>query len=164
MTQLTVAPRWRRLIALAYEAFLVLAVMLAIAFSYALILSSMQGNVLEFLLVYGGVFAYFAYCWRKRGQTLAMKVWRLQLLDSQQHPVTLKAAAIRYLILTACMAPTLYGWMAKKQSANNKWIWWLTLAIAALPFLWAFVDRSKQFLHDRLAGTTIWLMPIPPRE
>jgi len=32
---------------------------------------------------------------------------------------------------------------------------WLSLLSLGVGFLWAFFDRERQFLHDRLAGTLI---------
>src|SRR6266704_3164467 len=32
---------------------------------------------------------------------------------------------------------------------------WPSLLVFGVGFLWAFVDRDRQFLHDRLAGTRI---------
>ena len=34
----------------------------------------------------------------------------------------------------------------------------------ALPVLWALIDNDKQFLHDRLAGTRLRLLPPLARK
>ena len=39
----------------------------------------------------------------------------------------------------------------------------LLLGLAVFGLLWALVDRDRQFLHDRLAGTCIVLLPAPPK-
>jgi uncharacterized RDD family membrane protein YckC len=72
--------------------------------------------------------AYFLFCWLRGGQTLAMKAWRIRLVD-----VTPRKAVIR-LILAALLMP--------------------------ISIVWALVDRDRQFLHDRLAGTR--LIDVPP--
>jgi uncharacterized RDD family membrane protein YckC len=66
---------------------------------------------------------YFLWCWLRGGQTLAMRAWKIRLVE-----VTPGKAIARFLI-----------------------------AAALLPFsiLWALVDRDRQFLHDRLAGTRL---------
>jgi uncharacterized RDD family membrane protein YckC len=69
--------------------------------------------------------AYFLWCWLRGGQTLAMKAWHIRLVD-----VTPSKALLR-LLLAAVFVPT------------------------ALSFIWAFFDRDRQFLHDRLAGTRL---------
>ena len=71
---------------------------------------------------------YFLACWLRGGQTLAMKAWRIRLVD-----VTPRRAVVR-LIVAALLLP--------------------------ISILWALVDRDRQFLHDRLAGTR--LIYVPP--
>lgn len=83
--------------------------------------------------VFGG---YFVTCWRRSGQTLAMKTWGLRLVAPDGGPVSTTLALIRYALALASM-----------------------IALA-LGFLWAFVDRDRQFLHDRLLGTRIVRAPI----
>jgi len=70
--------------------------------------------------------AYFLWCWLRGGQTLAMKAWRIRLVD-----VTPRKAILR-LVLAGLLLP--------------------------LSVLWAFFDRDRQFLHDRLAGTRLALV------
>jgi uncharacterized RDD family membrane protein YckC len=72
------------------------------------------------LLVLAG---YFLWCWLRGGQTLAMRAWKIRLVD-----VTPGKAAARFLIAAALLP---------------------------LSILWALVDRDRQFLHDRLAGTKL---------
>ena len=67
--------------------------------------------------------AYFLWCWLRGGQTLAMRAWRIRLVD-----VTPGKAVARFLIAAATLP---------------------------LSVLWALVDRDRQFLHDRLAGTRL---------
>jgi uncharacterized RDD family membrane protein YckC len=67
--------------------------------------------------------AYFLWCWLRGGQTLAMRAWKIRLVD-----VTPGKAVARFLIAAALLP---------------------------LSILWALVDRDRQFLHDRLAGTRL---------
>ena len=77
--------------------------------------------------------AYFLWCWLRGGQTLAMKAWRIRLVD-----VTPRKALVR-LVLAALLVPT------------------------GISVLWIFFDSEKQFLHDRLAGTRLVLVPSAAR-
>ncbi len=72
--------------------------------------------------------AYFLWCWLRGGQTLAMKAWRIRL-----EPVSPRRALLRFL-LALLLVPT------------------------GISLLWALVDRERQFLHDRLAGTRLVLV------
>ncbi|MCI0354493.1 MAG: RDD family protein, partial [Acidobacteria bacterium] len=69
--------------------------------------------------------AYFLWCWLRGGQTLAMKAWRIRLID-----VSPTRALLR-LALATLLLPT------------------------GISLIWALFDRDRQFLHDRLAGTRL---------
>lgn len=75
--------------------------------------------------------AYFTWFWTHGGQTLPMKTWRLRLVRGDGAPVSIPRALHRYLLAV------------------------LGLLALGLGFLWALVDRDRQFLHDRLAGTAL---------
>ena len=78
--------------------------------------------------------AYFLWCWLRGGQTLAMKTWRIRLVAKDGHaPLAPKAALLRFL-------------------------WALLLVPSLIGIFWAVVDRDRQFLHDRLAGSL--LLPV----
>jgi uncharacterized RDD family membrane protein YckC len=81
---------------------------------------------------------YFGYCWTRTGQTLAMKTWRIGVQRLDGKLLSPRHAALRFVI--AC---------------------W-TVAPAGLGFLWALVDRDRQFLQDRLAGTRIVRLSAAP--
>jgi len=72
--------------------------------------------------------AYFLWCWLRGGQTLAMKAWRIRLVGA-----TPARALLRFLYA-------------------------LLLVPTGISLLWAFFDRERQFLHDRLAGTRLELL------
>ncbi len=74
---------------------------------------------------------YFVACWSRRGQTLPMQTWKLRLVRGENLPVGVGRALLRYVLS------------------------WPSLLLLGGGFLWAFVDRDRQFLHDRLAGTRI---------
>jgi uncharacterized RDD family membrane protein YckC len=74
---------------------------------------------------------YFVGSWRHRGQTLAMKTWKLRLVGAGGARITLRQAMLRY----ACA--------------------WPCLVLGGIGILYAPSDRERRFLHDRLAGTSI---------
>ena len=74
------------------------------------------------------------YClgfWCHGGQTLAMKTWRLRLLTRNGTPVCPAQALLRYLLC------------------------WPSLGLGGIGIAWALIDRDRQFLHDRIAGTQL---------
>ena len=69
--------------------------------------------------------AYFLWCWLRGGQTLPMKAWKIRVVQ-----VTPARALLRF-VLALLLVPT------------------------GISILWALLDRDRQFLHDRLAGTRL---------
>lgn len=120
--------------ALLYEALLVFAVMFfsGLAFQGAasgpLAGQSLYIFQLYLFLIIG---LYFMWCWLRGGQTLSMKTWKLKLEKAEGGTITQKQALARYILA------------------------WFSLLFAGLGFMWAFVDRDRQFLHDRLTSTRI---------
>ena len=114
-----------------YESLLVAAIVFA-AGSVFLFMSGGQPAVTPLARFAQGVFvllwvyAYFAWCWRRRGgQTLPMKAWGIRLVG-----VTPARGLLRFALAVA-LVPTLVS------------------------IVWALFDRERQFLHDRLAGTRL---------
>lgn len=128
----------RRVLALAYEALLLAALLLAGSLPYVVLMHGADRAWARplFQLYLGALCAvYLVWQWRRGGQTLAMRTWRLRL-------VTRDGAAL--------------GW----GQAVRRFLFALpgTLALGA-GFFWALVDREGLFLHDRLAGTRIIVDP-----
>ncbi len=73
--------------------------------------------------------AYATVSWRRGGQTLGMRPWRLRVVSADGQPPTRSALWRRYAVAT------------------------LSLAAAGLGFWWAWFDRDRLTWHDRAAGT-----------
>ena len=135
----TAAPRapalGRRLASGVYEILLLAALAMIATFPFLAVFGdSTQGwrrHALQaWVLVAIG--AYYVWFWTRGGQTLPMKTWRIRLVRAEGGgPVHAGRALHRYAL-------ALLG----------------TLAVG-LGFAWALVDRDRQFLHDRLAGTAL---------
>ena len=80
---------------------------------------------------------YATFSWRRGGQTLGMRPWRLQLLPAHAGPPTWKALWLRYAVGT------------------------LSLLLGGLGFWWAWVDRERLTWHDRASGTRMVRRPKP---
>lgn len=82
-----------------------------------------------------GLAFYFIWHWYGKRQTLAMRTWHLRLVAADGSPPGLVRLAWRYALA------------------------WPSIGMAGIGILWALVDRDRQFLHDRLAGTRIIFAP-----
>lgn len=82
-----------------------------------------------YLFVVAGL--YFVGSWTGGRRTLPMRTWRMRLVDDAGRNLTVRHAALRYTFAA-------FG-----------------VALAGTGILWAFLDRDRQFLHDRLARTRL---------
>lgn len=73
--------------------------------------------------------AYATVSWRRGGQTLGMRPWRLRVVASGDAALSWRGAWLRYAVAT------------------------LSLAAGGLGFWWAWFNRDRLTWHDRAAGT-----------
>ena len=129
----------RRLAALVYDAFLLTALLMfftgaALFFTHgAAVVPATAGNWTYvyragLVLVIAG---YYALNWRRSGQTLGMRAWRLRTVSDSGHSLSWGA-----VILRECFG--LIAW-----------------APAALGVLWLYLDPDHLALHDRLSKTRV---------
>ncbi len=96
---------------------------------------------------------YFVFCWVRSGQTLAMKSWRLRVVDSHGGLLSPLRAALRFLLAWTLFAPGLvYAALSGAGIAVNL----LALLVGLLVMVaLAKFDRGGQLLHDRLLGSRV---------
>ena len=124
----------RRLLSLIYEILLLIAVALlagGVAAALAQITSPAHTRLFTRINGLAAVAAYFAWQWQRSGQTLPMKTWHMRLEKVGGTRVELPRALLRAALATA-------GYL-----------------LLGVSVIWAFIDRDRQFLHDRLAGTRL---------
>lgn len=118
---------------------LAIGVLAAGFFAPHLVLGISVKTVLPGWLLMCHVFAllggYFVWHWRRAGQTLAMRTWQVVLSTPSGMKPTLARLAWRYALA------------------------WPGLGVFGASLVWALVDRDRQFLHDRLAGTRLVIKP-----
>ncbi len=124
----------RRLASALYDALLVVALVFIATFPFLAFVGDATHGWRRHLLqawILAVVGAYFAWFWTRGGQTLPMKTWHIKLVRQDGASVSAGRAIHRYFLAI------------------------LGLAALGLGFLWALIDRDRQFLHDRLAGTAL---------
>lgn len=124
----------KRLACVVYESMLLAALFLVAAFPFVPLVSALAPDHIRpalqiyLFLVAGG---YFTLFWR-RGQTLAMKTWRIRIESLQGGLPSRRQVWARYLLS------------------------WLNLMLLGVGWWSALFARDRQFLQDRLAGTRLF--------
>lgn len=139
------APLWRRLAALLYD----LLLLAALSFGYsALALLGhrlVAGPLAEDELLTDGwwfqlgwlalIVGFYVYFWRRGGQTLGMRAWRIRLQSEDGALPSFKQCLLRCVV-----APP-------------------ALAVAGAGYLWCLIDRQGATLPDRLSHTRVVVTP-----
>lgn len=145
MEPVTEKPRalvfWR-LFALLYDAFPVIALWFVASLTFTLAYTfgghhDAHQNIAPFSplqwLLWGVCWTmaglYAVLSWRRGGQTLGMRPWRLRVVGADGGRPSWRASWIRYAVGS------------------------LSLCAAGLGFWWAWVDRDRLTWHDRASGT-----------
>ncbi|WP_020209377.1 RDD family protein [Gilvimarinus chinensis] len=82
--------------------------------------------------------AFYCLFWRRFGQTLGMKAWRLKVTDIDGKRISISRGLLR-----CCCAI-------------------LSAIPAGLGYWWMLLDPERLTLHDRLSGTRVWQLPKEP--
>ena len=120
-----------RLLAMVYEAVLLAALLLAATAIFLAVAGDssrppLRAMLQGYLVIVAGV--YLIWSWTGGRRTLAMRTWRIRLVDRQGGTLGLGTALVRYVCAL------------------------LGIAAFALGLVWLLVDPERQFLHDRIAG------------
>jgi len=81
--------------------------------------------------------AYATVSWRRGGQTLGMRPWRLRVTAAAGGRPAWRALWLRYAVAT------------------------FSLLLGGLGFWWAWIDRGRLTWHDRASGTRLRREPKP---
>jgi uncharacterized RDD family membrane protein YckC len=126
-----------RLLAALYDALPMLALwfvatMLALALTGgALDVQRLPDKLLVQALLLAVTGAYFVISWRRGGQTIGMRAWRLRVVSADGKPLETRQALVRFGV---CL---------------------LSLAAIGLGFFWALIDAQNRTWHDIAAGTVM---------
>lgn len=124
---------FRRLAAILYDSFLLLAVLF---FATALLLPFNSGEaVTAKYIIYPYYFVvsfyFYGWFWTHGNQTAGLKTWKLRIQTQDGSSLTWKHAFVRFLA-------AILSWM-----------------ILGLGFLWILIDKKGYALHDYLSKTVV---------
>lgn len=126
-----------RVLALVYDAFPVLALWVATSGLFLLLRGGRPvepGSLiawLELVALWAVAGAYAVVSWRRGGQTIGMRPWRLAVVAGDGSRADTRRLALRYAVAT------------------------VSLAAGGLGFLWCLLDRERRAWHDIAAGTLL---------
>lgn len=153
------APLWRRLVALGYDGLLYLALLmaglvLAIPFVAFLVAEDARTPLHNYAVLQGYGFlvglVFFGWSWTRGGQTLGMRVWRLQVRRLDGLPLRWPVATLRF---TAALLPVLLGlWLGKHLGPP-------AYGAALLGYLPCLLSARGQAFCDLIAGTEVIELP-----
>ncbi len=140
-TQPGYAGLFRRLFAIFYDCFLLLAILFIVS---AIATALNHGKAVEpddtfypvfVIVIFGLSYLYFAWFWIHGGQSLGMKTWHIRLQNDDREnanrQIDWKIAAIRFF------------------SAIISW------GVFGLGFLWSLFDKKNRSWHDMISKTVI---------
>lgn len=133
----------RRLAALAYDTLVIVALYIMSGFvlvaAFKLFTQHFPEdhlpNALYYSLLFCICFFYYSISWRKGGQTIGMKAWRIRLINTQNRPLALS----QFMLRTACGL--------------------FSLLLFGLGYWWALVDKKSRTWHDIASLTRVVFMP-----
>jgi uncharacterized RDD family membrane protein YckC len=156
-------PLRRRLASLLYESLVSIAVVLVAVVLFSLLTTLIPSLPHQRPLLLATCFltlaGYFIYCWR-HGQTLAMRAWRLRIVDASGQAPSFGRACLRFVLGWVWVAPPLAMVAAVKPHAASLTAG-MTMGVGAVLAwiaIWSvasFVRADRQFWHDAIAGTSI---------
>lgn len=139
---------FRRFAALVYDSLLLVALSMAYSAIAVLINVLIQGSPAEGQRVEWGYWRYplfigwvlimmgfYGLFWRRFGQTLGMRAWRLKLVTESGGTPSWRECWLRCLL--ACLSFAAFG----------------------LGYFWRWLDPEKATFHDRFSGTRVMLLP-----
>jgi len=137
-------PVWRHMLALLYDTFLIIPLIIAANALLMAIYVNLFMNfdtTQEIRLPAGAVQVVVILCialfywifWRRGGQTLGMQAWRIKLVSNEGAQLTTPQIALR--LVGALPSGLILG------------------------ILWEYLDRDGYYWHDRLSKTHLILLP-----
>ncbi len=131
-----------RLLALVYDAvialalvFVISALTLAVKPDHRPVQPGSIAAAVEFLLLWATLGAYAVVSWRRGGQTIGMKPWRLKVLTVDGLQVPWRQLLLRYSVVSLSLGTVL---------------------------LWCLFDAERRGVHDIVSGTLlVRLQPTP---
>jgi len=154
----------KRLLAMFYDSFLLIAVLFLAMAVMLLVTGGYQfqaGNPLVTIYLLAVSYVFFGWFWTHGGQTLGMRAWKLRVQQRAGETITWRQAAIRFFtalpawvmlfigiaLVVDIPLPT-HAWL---DQFSGKAAWLILLA----GIVWLVIDQWPDGWRDRLSGTRV---------
>lgn len=166
-TSLPRAPFWRHLLAMLYDLFLVIPLLMVTSAVLVAVHGPAETAVVrtvpvwqQWSLAYMALIGFYGTFWRQKGQTLGMQAWRVKLVPNQTTSrVTWSQAAARIIVASMPFILSLMPYQVLDINDAGIWIYISTAVIASSGFMWRFFNAERLYLHDLATGTELRLTP-----
>ncbi len=138
----------RRMAALLYDGFLVAAIWMLLGFAVQLLVGPDTNQLVDgvvqtdpvldtiiFIMMLASGSGFYIWFWIKSGQTLGMIAWRIKLEALDGGLISVQQGLIRYL----CAWPAFF--------------------LIGLGYLWIYIDKNGDAIHDRISRSKVVLLP-----
>ena len=129
---------FRRVAAILYDTLLVAAVLFIVTLPFIAIRGGEPvepGSFSYQVTMVMATYVFFVGFWVRKGRTLGMQSWGLQLQDANDAIPSLATCSIRFVAAI------------------------VSLGVLGLGFLWQLIDKDKLTWHDRISGTRLVYYP-----
>lgn len=141
-----------------YEGVLLFGVVFIAGYLFDTLTQSKSGLSLRHsrqLILFLVIGLYFLICWRKGGQTLPMKTWKIRLTDKNGAAIGNSKIILRYLLLWPLPVLSTLIIALISHSTGLPAVNTLIVLAPFSIFIWTWFDPQGQFLHDRILGTEL---------
>ncbi len=138
----------RRLAALLYDGFLVFAMWMFIGYAVLGVFGTDSNQLVDgtvqtdsvvsaiiFILMVASSSGFYLWFWTRGGQTLGMISWRIKAVSLDGSAMTWQQGLIRFFAA------------------------WPSFFVGGLGYLWLYIDKNKDAVHDKLSKTKVIVMP-----
>ena len=164
-TSLPRVPFWRHLLAMVYDLFLIIPLLMVTSAVLVAIHGPTETAAVrtvpawqQWSLACVALIGFYGTFWRQKGQTLGMQAWRVKLVPSgTSTTVTWGQAAGRVIVASMPFILGLMPYLVFDVNDAGAWIYISTAVIASCGFLWRFFNEDRLYLHDLVTGTELRL-------
>mgnify|MGYP000461554101 CR=1 FL=1 len=139
-----------------YDALAVIALCFVSALAVIILIGDASHGLKRYLLqivLWLAIGIYFVWCWKKTGQTLAMKTWHIRVLDTSGRPLSQARAFWRYLLSWVWILPPMLITAPLQLPATE-----VAVLVLGWILIWAVLSRFQsrgQYWHDVWAGSQL---------